>query len=93
MWHGMEPVFSQPYFEAKWRALQRLGSELAQKLFDDFDVEVILSFAGYAYGLSRRGQKPPFDFPVRFNPLEYFEALPVDPVLEDRYYNSKSLPF
>jgi len=93
MWHGMEPVFSQPYFEAKWRAIQRLGSELAQKLFDDFDVEVILSFAGYAYGLSRRGQKPPFDFPVRFNPLEYFEALPVDPELEARYYNDKPLPF
>jgi hypothetical protein len=93
MWHGIDLVFSQPYFEAKWRAIQRLGSELAQKLLDDFDVDVILTFAGYAYGLARRGQKPPYDFPVRFNPLEYFEALPVDPELEARYYNDKSLPF
>jgi len=93
IWHGMEPVFSQPYFEAKWRALQRLGSELAQKLFDDFDVDVILSFAGYAYGFARRGKIPPHKPFARLETLEYYESLPVDPVLEAQYYNDKLLPF
>jgi hypothetical protein len=93
IWHGMEPVFSQPYFEAKWRALQRLGSELAQKLFDDFDVGVILSLAGYAYGFARRGKMPPYKPFARLETLEYYEALSVDPGLEDRYYNDEPLPF
>jgi hypothetical protein len=93
MWHGMEPVFSEPYFEAKWRGIQRLGSELAQKLFDDFDVGVILSLAAYAYGLARRGKMPPYKPFARLQPLEYYEALPVDPGLEDRYYNDEPLPF
>jgi len=93
IWHGMEPVFSQPYFEAKWRAIQRLGSELSQKLFDDFDVGVILSLAGYAYGFARRGKMPPYKPFARLETLEYYEALPVDPGLEDRYYNDEPLPF
>jgi hypothetical protein len=63
---------------------------LAKKLLDDFDVDVILSFVGYAYVLARRGHKPPYDFfDVRFDPLEYFEALPVAPELENRYYNGE----
>ena len=93
MWPDMEPVFSQPYFEAKRRAIQRLGSELSQKLFDDFDVGVILTLAGYAYGFARRGKTPPYNPFASLEALEYYEALPVDPGLEDRYYNSKSLPF
>jgi len=93
IWHGMEPVFSQPYFEAKWRAIQRLGSELAQKLFDDFDVGVILSFASYTYTFASKGKQPPYGSFARLQPLEYYEALPVDPGLEDRYYNDEPLPF
>jgi hypothetical protein len=93
IWHGMDPVFSQPYFEGKWRAIQRLGGELVQKLFDDFDVGVILSLAGYAYCFARKGKMPPYKPFARLEALEYYEALPVDPGLEDRYYNDEPLPF
>jgi hypothetical protein len=70
-----------------------LGSEIAQKLFDDLDVGVILSLAGYAYGFARRGKMPPYKPFARLEALEYYEALPVDPGLEDRYYNDEPLPF
>jgi hypothetical protein len=91
MWHGIDLVFSQPSFEAKWRAIYRLGNDLAKKLLDDYDVYVILSFVGYAYFLACKGHKPPYNFfDVRFAPLEYFEPLPVEPSLEARYYNDKN---
>jgi hypothetical protein len=93
IWHGGRPTFSEPYYEAKWRAIQMLGSELAEKLFDDFDVGVILSLVCYAYGLARRGEKPPYKPFARLQPLEYYEALPVDPALEERYYSDEDLPF
>ncbi len=93
IWHGMGIIFSEPYYEAKWRAIHRLGDDLAEKLFDDFDVGVILSFAGRAYSYLRRGERPPYGSFARLQPLEYYEALPVDPWLEDRYYNDEPLPF
>jgi len=93
IYHGINIVFSQPYFEAKWKAMRMLGMELSQKLFDDFDVGVILSLSGYAYVFARRGKRPPFAAFARLDPLEYYEALPVDPGLEDGYYNDEPLPF
>jgi hypothetical protein len=93
IWHGIDIVFSEPYYEAKWRAIHRLGDELAEKLFDDFDVGVILSFAGRAYSYLCRGERSPYGSFARLQPLEYYEALPVDPWLEDRYYNDEPLPF
>jgi len=93
IWHGGRPTFSEPYYEAKWYAIQMLEAELAEKLFDDFDVGVILSFAGYAYGFARTGKLPPYKPFARLEALEYYEALPVDPGLEDRYYNDEPLPF
>jgi hypothetical protein len=92
-WHGIDLVFSEPYFEAKWRAKHRLGDELAEKLFDDFDVGVILSFADYIYTFASKGKLPPYRPFARLQPLEYYEALPVDPGLEDKYYNDEPLPF
>lgn len=74
-------------------AIQMLGAELAEKLFDDFDVGVILSFVGYAYTFASKGRYPPYSSFARLRPLEYYESLPVDPGLEDRYYNDKPLPF
>jgi hypothetical protein len=72
-----------------------LGDELAEKLFDDFDVDVILSFVGYAYTFASKGKYPPYGSFARLRPLEYYESLPVDPGLEDRYYNYNdgTLPF
>jgi hypothetical protein len=93
LWHGIDPVFSLPGFEAKWRAIHRLGDELAQKLFDDFDVGVILSLADYTYIFARKGKMPPYKPFARLENLEYYEALPVDPGLEDKYYNDEPLPF
>jgi hypothetical protein len=93
IWHGGRPTFSEPYYEAKWRTIQMLGAELAEKLFDDFDVGVILSFAGYTHTFASKGKQPPYGSFARLQPLEYYEALPVDPGLEDRYYNDEPLPF
>jgi hypothetical protein len=93
MWHGDGPTFSQPYFEAKWKAKHRLGDELYKKLLDDFDVEVSLSLIGYASGFARNGKKQPYKDIVRIRPIADYEALPVDPELEDRYYNGDALPF
>jgi hypothetical protein len=93
IWHGGRPTFTEPYYEAKWRAIQMLGAELAGKLFDDFDVGVILSFADYTYTFVSKGKHPPYGSFARLQPLEYYEALPVDPGLEDRYYNDEPLPF
>jgi hypothetical protein len=93
MWHGIDPVFSSPYFEAKWYAIRRLGEELAEKLFDDFDVGVILSFVEYAHTFASKGKKPPYDPFARLEAYEDFEALPVDPWWEDWYYNDEPLPF
>jgi hypothetical protein len=93
LWHGIDLVFSLPGFAAKWHAIQRLGLELARNLFEDFDVGVILSLADYTYILARRGKMPPYKPFARLETLEYYEALPVDPGLEDRYYNDEPLPF
>jgi len=93
IWHGGRPTFSEPYYEAKWHAIQMLGDELAEKLFDDFDVGVILSFVGYTYTFASKKKLPPYGSFARLKPLEYYEALPVDPSLEDRYYNDEPLPF
>jgi hypothetical protein len=93
IWHSGRPTFSEPYYEAKWHAIQMLGTELAEKLFDDFDVGVILSFVGYAYTFASKGKLPPYGSFARLQPLEYYEALPVAPWLEDRYYNDEPLPF
>jgi hypothetical protein len=93
MWHGIDLVFSLPGFEAKWRAVERLGGDLAKKLFDDFDVGVILSLADRAYVFARKGQLPPYKPFARLEALEYYQALPVDAGLEDKYYNDEPLPF
>jgi hypothetical protein len=93
MWHGIDIVFSEPYFEAKWKAIRMLGDKLAEELFDDFDVGVILSFVHYTYTFARKGKMPPYPFFARLQPLEYYESLPVDPYLEDVYYNDEPLPF
>ena len=92
-WHGGEPTFSEPYYEAKWRAIQMLGGELAEKLFDDFDVGVILSFVEYAYIFASKGKMPPYGPFARLEAYENFEALLVAPELEYRYYNHVPLPF
>jgi hypothetical protein len=92
-WHGGRPTFSSPCYEAKWYAIQMLGEELAEKLFDYFDVGVILSFVEYAYTFARRGAMPPYKPFARLEAYEDFEALPVDPWWEERYYNNKPLPF
>jgi len=93
MWHGIDLVFSMPTFEAKWRAVKRLDGRLAKKLFGDVAVEQILEFAGYAYAFARKGKMPPYKPFATMEALEYYEALPVDPELEDRYYNDEPLPF
>jgi len=92
-WHGIGIVFSAPDFEAKWRAIQRLGDELAQKLFDDFDVGVILSLVGYTYCFACKGKKPPYKPFARLASLEYYEVLPVASELEEKYYGDDTLPF
>jgi hypothetical protein len=92
-WHGQRPTFSSPYFEAKWHAIQMLGEELAEKMFDDFDIGVILSFVEYAYTFASKGQMPPYKPFARMEAYENFEALPVDPWWEDRYYKDEPLPF
>jgi hypothetical protein len=92
-WHGMRPTFASPYFGAKWHAIQMLGEELAEKMFDDFDVGVILSFIEYAYSRASNGELPPYKPFARMKAYENFEALPVAPELERRYYNHGPLPF
>jgi hypothetical protein len=92
-WHGLRPTFSSPYYEAMWHAIQMLGEELAEKLFDDFDVGAILSFVEYAYTFARRGEMPPYKPFARLTAYENFETLPVDPWWEERYYNDEPLPF
>jgi hypothetical protein len=92
-WHGMRLTFSEPYYEAKWHAIQMLGEELAEKLFDDFDVGVILSFVDYAYVRASKGEMPPYEPFARLKAYENFEALPVDPYWENVYYNDEPLPF
>jgi hypothetical protein len=85
--HGGRLVFNEPYFEAKWHAVQMLDMDLALKLFDDFDVGVILKFVYYAYNFTRRGEMPPYEPFAELEAYEDFEALPVDPYWEDWYYN------
>ena len=92
-WHGISLVFSAPDLEVNWRAIQRLGDELAQKLFDDFDVGVILSLVGYTYSFARKGKKPPYKPFARLASLEYYEVLPVASELEEKYYGDDTLPF
>ena len=92
-WHGTYLTFSQPYYEVLWKVNRMLDAELAKKLTDDFDVGVILSFAGYTYTFASKGKQPPYGSFARLQPLEYYETLPVDPGLEDRYYNDEPLPF
>jgi hypothetical protein len=92
-WHGKGITFSRPCYEAKWRAFVMLGNKLSKKLFDDFDVGVILSFVCYIYAFASKGKLPPYGSFARLQPLEYYEALPVDLHLEDRYYNDEPLPF
>jgi hypothetical protein len=88
-WHGTYLTFSEPYYEALWKAHKALGNEIAKKLINDFDVGVILSFVAYACTFASKGKFPPYAFFARLKPLEYYEALPVDPGLEDKYYNDK----
>jgi len=87
IWHGGKPTFSDPYYEAKWHAIQMLGDDLAEKLFDDFDVRAILSFVGYIYTFASEGKLPPYTSQRKLpsytsfewlKPLEYYESLPVD---------------
>jgi len=84
--HGIKIVFASPYFEAKWRARHMLQSELAERLFDNDVVTTILILAFYGYNRDFRGKMPPHGSPIDLKPLEYYEALPVDPDLEDKYY-------
>jgi len=88
IWHGGKPTFSEPYYEAKWHAIQMLGDELAEKLFDDSDIRTILSFVGYIHTFASKGVLPPYNSERKLpsyasfewvKSLEYYEALPVDP--------------
>ncbi len=78
IWHGGKPTFTDPYYEAKWHAIQMLGDDLTEKLFNDFDVRAILSFVGYIYTFASEGKLPPYTSLEWLKPLEYYESLPVD---------------
>jgi len=93
IWHGKGITFSQPCYEAKWRAFFVLGKKLSKKLFEHFNVGVILCFACHIYTFASKGKLPPYGSFDGLKPLEYYEALPVDPDLENRYYKDNRLPF
>jgi len=84
--HGIKIVFASPYFEAKWRVRHMLERERADRLFDNHVVATVLILAFYAYNRDFRGEMPPHGSLTDLKPLEYYEALPVDPDLEDKYY-------
>jgi hypothetical protein len=85
--HGWPMHFREPYGEAKWRAKQMLGKKLLIKLFDySFVIGIMLCVVRAIYHYASEGKMPPYGEMAYFKSLEYYEALPVDPDLEDLYY-------
>jgi hypothetical protein len=84
---GEPPTFGDPCQEAKWRITQMLDEELALKLFETSEVNMILDIAGRAYALASKGQTPPHEPFDGLRPLTYYEALPIDKTLEWIYRN------
>jgi len=77
--------------EICWLVQRILGDELASELLYDPQITEIIFLAVCAHGYATDGNLPPYETLENLRPVEFYEALPCAPDLEERFYGKSPM--
>jgi len=88
---GLGFPFGTTAHEFYWLVRRILGDKLASEFLYDFQITEVIILAVCACGYAAEGKLPPYERFDILRPIEFYEAQPVAPDLEEQFYGESPL--